>query len=112
VDDVLAELLTLALDHEQTSQPSLQGFVAALRSRRVSVKRELAESGAGVRVMTVHGAKGLEAPIVILADASRKVPSTQLGKPVYLVVEPPGPLLIHAAGTRGHAAETLPFKQA
>jgi ATP-dependent helicase/nuclease subunit A len=112
VDDVVAELLTLALDHEQTSQPSLQGFVAGLRSRRVSVKRELAESGAGVRVMTVHGAKGLEAPIVILADASRKVPPTQVGKPVYLVAEPPGPLLIHAAGAKGHASETLPFKQA
>jgi ATP-dependent helicase/nuclease subunit A len=111
VDDVFAELLAMALDHEQTSQPSLQGFVAALRGRRVSVKRELAESGGGVRVMTVHGAKGLEAPIVVLADASRKVPATQIGKPVYLVTEPPGPLLIHAASRKQHLEATRTIKQ-
>src|SRR5690606_10138776 len=111
VDDVFAELLAMALDHEQSSQPSLQGFVAALRGRRVSVKRELAESGGGVRVMTVHGAKGLEAPIVILADASRKVPATQVGKPVYLVTEPPGPLMIHAAGRKQHLEATRTIKQ-
>src|SRR5690606_2254078 len=72
VDDVFAELLELALAHEQTEQPSLQGFVAALRRTEVSIKRELAEAGSGVRVMTVHGAKGLEAPIVFLADAASK----------------------------------------
>jgi ATP-dependent helicase/nuclease subunit A len=112
VDDVFAELLALALDHEQGSQPSLQGFVADMRGRMVSVKRELAESGAGVRVMTVHGAKGLEAPIVILADASKKPIVQQIGKPVYLVTEAPGPLLIHATGIKGHVADTLPYKEA
>ena len=57
-------------------QPSLVGFLAELRSRDVTIKRELADAGAGVRVMTVHGAKGLEAPIVILADAA----STEEGR--------------------------------
>lgn len=111
VDDVFAELLSLALDHEQRPQPSLQGFVVELRQRSVSVKRELAESGSGVRVMTVHGAKGLEAPIVILADASKKPIAQQIGKPVYVLAEHPGPLLMHAPGTKWHVGETLPHKQ-
>lgn len=112
VDDVFAELLALALDHEQRPQPSLQGFVVNLRQRSVSVKRELAETGAGVRVMTVHGAKGLEAPIVILADASKKPIAQQIAKSVYVLAEAPGPLLIHAPGAKHHVAETLPLKQA
>ena len=111
VDDVFAELLALAMEHEQTNQPSLQGFVADLRTRSVSVKRELAETGGGVRVMTVHGAKGLEAPIVILADASKKPLPQQVSKPVYLRAEAPGPLLIHAAGTKAHVQGTLSHKQ-
>jgi ATP-dependent helicase/nuclease subunit A len=110
VDDVFAELLALAMEHEQTNQPSLQGFVANLRTRSVSVKRELAEMGGGVRVMTVHGAKGLEAPIVILADASKKPLGSQISKPVYLRAEP-HPFLIHAAGTKGHVPGTLGHKQ-
>lgn len=111
VDDVFAELLALAIEHEQGTQPSLQGFVSNLRTRSVSVKRELAESGGGVRVMTVHGAKGLEAPIVILADASKKPLGQQISKPVYLRAEAPGPLLIHASGTKSHVPVTLTHKQ-
>ncbi|WP_375451209.1 double-strand break repair helicase AddA [uncultured Devosia sp.] len=107
VDDVFAELLKLALDHEQTSQPSLQGFVAAMRARDVSIKRELAETGSGVRVMTVHGAKGLEAPIVILADAASRPSGKQLSTPLHVIAEAPGPLLIHAASEKTHVPQTL-----
>ena len=48
--------------------PSLQGFIAWLREARAEVKRDMEIARDEVRVMTVHGAKGLEAPIVILAD--------------------------------------------
>ncbi len=72
IDDLIDVFLDLALEHEQSEQPSLQGFLASLRAQDVEVKRELSEGGGGVRVMTVHGAKGLEAPIVILADADKK----------------------------------------
>ncbi|NGP16837.1 hypothetical protein G5575_03280 [Devosia chinhatensis] len=110
VDEVLSELLELALAHEQNEQPSLQGFAAEMRRRTVTIKRELAESGGGVRVMTVHGAKGLEAPIVILADATTK-PSVQMtGKPVYLLNEAPGPMLIHASAKDQHTVETVTIK--
>ncbi|HTM79266.1 MAG TPA: 3'-5' exonuclease, partial [Devosia sp.] len=107
VDEVFAELLALALDHEQKEQPSLQGFVAEMRARDVSIKRELAEAGSGVRVMTVHGAKGLEAPIVILADAASKPSGKQLSKPLHVITEAPGPLLIHASSEKTHVPQTL-----
>ena len=112
VDDVFAEFLDLALSHEQSGQPSLQGFVSSLRARDIAIKRELAESGGGVRVMTVHGAKGLEAPIVILADAASRPDGKQLAKPVYVVPEGPGPLLIHAPSSDQHVAATRALREA
>jgi ATP-dependent helicase/nuclease subunit A len=66
--DPLDEVLNAALIHESRHPPSLQGFVQWLRRGGAEVKRE-AESGAdAVRLMTAHGAKGLQAPIVILPD--------------------------------------------
>ena len=69
-NDALDELLNLALDYERAETPSLQGFVAWMRAARAEVKRDMEMSRDEVRVMTVHGAKGLEAPIVILADTT------------------------------------------
>ncbi len=68
VNDALDEFLNLALDYERRETPSLQGFIAWLREARAEVKRDMEIARDEVRVMTVHGAKGLEAPIVILAD--------------------------------------------
>ena len=107
IDDVMAEFLDLALAHEQSAQPSLIGFLAELRRREVIIKRELAEGGSGVRVMTVHGAKGLEAPIVILADAA----STEVGRDrraIYMGADPP--FFFHASSAQTHADETLEHK--
>jgi ATP-dependent helicase/nuclease subunit A len=67
-NDALDEFVNLALDYERRETPSLQGFVAWLRAARAEVKRDMEIARDEVRVMTVHGAKGLEAPIVILAD--------------------------------------------
>jgi len=67
-NDALDEFLNLALEYERRETPSLQGFVAWLREARAEVKRDMEIARDEVRVMTVHGAKGLEAPIVILAD--------------------------------------------
>src|SRR5204862_6948609 len=66
--DALDEFLNLALEYERRATPSLQGFVAWLRAARAEVNRDMEIARDEVRVMTVHGAKGLEAPIVILAD--------------------------------------------
>jgi ATP-dependent helicase/nuclease subunit A len=67
-NDALDEFLNLALDYERRETPSLQGFLAWLAQARAEVKRDMEMARDEVRVMTVHGAKGLEAPIVILAD--------------------------------------------
>ena len=67
-NDALDEFLNLAFDYERRQTPSLQGFLAWLRQARAEVKRDMEIARDEVRVMTVHGAKGLEAPIVILAD--------------------------------------------
>ncbi len=66
--DALDEFLELALLYERGEAPTLQGFVAWLRAGQTEVKRDMDIARDEVRVMTVHGAKGLEAPIVILAD--------------------------------------------
>jgi ATP-dependent helicase/nuclease subunit A len=50
----------------------LQRFVAEMESTPAEIKRDLAEAAGEVRVMTVHGAKGLQAPIVILPDTTAK----------------------------------------
>jgi ATP-dependent helicase/nuclease subunit A len=60
------------LAHDSSGPSSLPLFVAGLEATPVEIKRDLAEAGGEVRVMTVHGAKGLQAPIVILPDTSSK----------------------------------------
>lgn len=71
-NDALDEFLNLALDYESRRTPSLQGFVAWLRAARAEVRRDMEMARDEVRVMTVHGAKGLEANTVILADTTTK----------------------------------------
>ncbi|MBX9749534.1 MAG: double-strand break repair helicase AddA [Roseococcus sp.] len=72
--DPLDELLTAAMAHERAHPASLQGFLHWLRRSSASVKREAEGSADMVRVMTVHGAKGLQAPIVILPDTTANAP--------------------------------------
>ncbi len=68
------ELLNAALDYAQSHPPSLQGFVQWLRQSGAEVKREAEGAGDQVRIMTVHGAKGLQAPLVILPDTTALPP--------------------------------------
>ena len=69
-EDSIDELLQQALAYEETEVPSLTGFLIWLDSEEVEVKRQADGAGGRIRVMTVHGAKGLEAPIVILPDTA------------------------------------------
>ena len=67
--DPLDEFLAQALAYERTHVPSLQGFLHWLETGAVEVKRDLDVGRAeAVRVMTVHGSKGLQSPIVFLPD--------------------------------------------
>ncbi|RVT89628.1 double-strand break repair helicase AddA [Rhodovarius crocodyli] len=71
----LDELLNAALTHEGRHAPSLQGFLHWLRQGGAEVKRDAEQAQGLVRLMTVHGAKGLQAPIVILPDTVRRPPA-------------------------------------
>ncbi len=67
-EDALDEMLAAALAAEGRGVTDLERFAAELERADLEVKRELEGAGDAVRVMTVHGAKGLEAPVVILPD--------------------------------------------
>ena len=73
-EDGIDELLTQALVHEQRAVPSLTAFLGWITADAVQVKRQMEGAGGRIRVMTVHGAKGLEAPVVILPDTAATQP--------------------------------------
>ncbi|MEO0619169.1 MAG: 3'-5' exonuclease, partial [Pseudomonadota bacterium] len=66
--DAIDEFTNYALEFDLKHPPSLQGFLSALRDGELQVKRDMDQGRGEVRIMTVHGAKGLEAPIVFLPD--------------------------------------------
>ena len=71
-EDGIDALLSQALGYEQSDVPSLTGFLSWLQTEDVTVKRQMDSASDRIRVMTVHGAKGLEAPIVILPDTTKR----------------------------------------
>jgi ATP-dependent helicase/nuclease subunit A len=76
--DVINTFLAQALAHEQRQTPSLMQFLQELESAELVVKRDMESFSNEVRVMTVHGAKGLEAPLVILMeDGNTHKPASQ-----------------------------------
>lgn len=88
-EDGIDALLAQALSYEQGNVPSLTGFIGWMAQDTSDLKRALDQQGDRVRVMTVHGAKGLEAPIVILPDCAKR----QAPTPGKLLKMPDGPVL-------------------
>ncbi|APZ99314.1 double-strand break repair helicase AddA [Sphingopyxis sp. QXT-31] len=76
--DPIDELLAQALAFEQLEVPSLLGFLTRIDASTADIKRQTEARSDVVRVMTVHGSKGLQAPIVILADATDDPASKRL----------------------------------
>ena len=83
-DDAIDAFLAEALAAEQAGVRDLERFLARMSASEIDVKREQEDTagrdGGEVRVMTVHGAKGLEAPIVILPDTTTR--ARALGGPL------------------------------
>ena len=79
-EQALDAFLAEALKAERRGVRELETFVADMAATAVEVKREQEDGKGEVRVMTVHGAKGLEAPVVILPDTSTK--ATAQGGPL------------------------------
>lgn len=74
-EDGIDALLSQAMGYERIDVPSLTGFLSWLETDEVEIKRQMDSAGNRIRVMTVHGAKGLEAPIVILPDCAQRTVS-------------------------------------
>lgn len=85
-EDPLVEFMNAVERFEKIHVPSMQGFLAWLDAGEAEVKREInlnAESPR-VHIMTVHGAKGLEAPIVILPDTTGIPSDNTRSRPKFL----------------------------
>ncbi len=67
-EDGINALLTQALAYERNDVPSLTGFIEWMQTDDLEIKRQIDSASDQIRVMTVHGSKGLEAPIVILPE--------------------------------------------
>ncbi len=67
-NDAIDAFLDMALGYEESNGSSLAGFVNWFEGSEAEIKRNMEQGTGEVRIMTVHGAKGLEAPIVILPD--------------------------------------------
>ena len=71
-EDGINALLSQALAYERNAVPSLTGFLSWMETDDLEIKRQIDSNSNQIRVMTVHGAKGLEAPIVILPDCGKR----------------------------------------
>src|SRR5690606_16957939 len=107
--DPVEELLSSALDFERTETASLDRFLAWFTAGEVEIKRDPSAPANAVRVMTVHGAKGLEAPVVLLADATSD--PSRLGGPAR-TLDFPLPGVGKAPLLRPRKAERMPSFEA
>ena len=91
-EDVLDEFLAQAIAYQQANTPSLEGFLAWLVDGDIEVKRDTETLRDEVRVMTVHGAKGLEADVVFLIDNGMDPAPAAHDPRVLPLAEDPEPL--------------------
>ena len=106
--DAVDEFMARALAYEAKEAPSLTRFLAEIEAADVAIKRDMEGEGGGVRVMTAHAAKGLEAPIVFLPD-THGAPNGR-HDPDWLELAPqrPGAAPLHVwAGAAGGDSEPL-----
>ena len=116
--DALREFLRAALSYERANTPTLPGFLGWLRKAEIEVKRDQDATDGGVRIMTAHGAKGLEAPVVILPQTHRRTDDTSRDRLRWWDPEPaedgafnfdarPLPYWKPSEADRPHQTETL-----
>lgn len=81
--DPVDELLRAAQEFGQRHSPSLQSFLHWMSATETEIKREMDQNGGQVRITTVHAAKGLEAPIVILPDTTSLPSKGKMSKVIW-----------------------------
>ncbi len=67
VIDPIEEFLTMCLAYERTQPGTLYHFIKWFITGDSEIKRDM-DASQGVRIMTVHGSKGLASPVVFLID--------------------------------------------
>jgi len=79
-EDGIDALLSQAMAYEQRAVDSLTGFLVWMETDDLEIKRQMDSAGDRIRVMTVHGAKGLQSPVVILPETGtwRAAPTPQI----------------------------------
>lgn len=92
IHDPLDAFLTEAQGFESRETSALLLFLLDQRGRSTEIKRDMDQSGDQIRVMTVHGSKGLEGRIVFLCDTTRPPKGIKRNEPI-LVFEEDLPLL-------------------
>ena len=98
--DAIDAVLDQALAFEAANAPTLQGFLAWIDNDDLEIKRDPDAPLAAVRLMTVHAAKGLQAPVVILADAT-KPRKTEREAPLLLPFDNGASLPVFVASRKG-----------
>ncbi|MHA1598929.1 MAG: double-strand break repair helicase AddA, partial [Alphaproteobacteria bacterium] len=109
-DDPIDEFLNLALDYEREHVPSMQSFVHWIEAGQTQIKRDLEHGHGQVRVMTVHGSKGLQANVVFLPDTCT-VPMPQYD-PKLKWLDEPEPVLLWPGFKDGEEAVTRSLSEA
>ncbi|MCA0929661.1 double-strand break repair helicase AddA [Ruegeria profundi] len=110
-EDGINALLSQALAYERTDIPSLTGFLVWMQTDDLEIKRQMSGVGNMIRVMTVHGSKGLEAPIVILPDTGKRQAPRDAeimvaeGTPLWKVSADASPALIAQARAEARQRE-------
>ncbi len=98
--DAIDAVLDQALAFEAANAPSLQGFLAWVEGDDIEIKRDPDAPLDAVRLMTVHGAKGLQAPVVIIADAARPR-RAEREAPILMEFDNGPPLPVFLSGRKG-----------
>jgi ATP-dependent helicase/nuclease subunit A len=95
-NDALDEFLALALAHERETAPSLTTFLADMSHLSLDIRRDLESAADAVRIMTVHGAKGLESKIVFLPDTCTQTTPQRDDMRLLTLKASPAPLVAWA----------------
>ena len=91
--DALDALLEVSLSYEENHSSSLAGFATWFASEDTEIKRNMDQGSGEVRLMTVHGAKGLESSIVILPDTTSTPRSNATSALMFVEPKSGGPTL-------------------
>ncbi len=90
--DPIEEFLSLALSYQRSEATSLQSFLHWVQAGAAEIKRDMEQGKNEVRILTVHGSKGLQAPIVFLPDTCQGSASPRSSHILWTESDIPAPL--------------------